>query len=79
MGYLVLTMPLPKTWDDRVTGPLQSFATTISEAVFEALGWVVVRQGNVLQLPGLKLLVEDACSGIHSLYALIALAAVLVG
>jgi exosortase len=41
--------------------------------VFDLLGWVVVRQGNVLHLPGLKLLVEDACSGIHSLYALFAL------
>jgi exosortase/archaeosortase family protein len=35
---------------------------------------VVVRQGNVLHLPGLKLLVEDACSGVHSLYALVCLA-----
>jgi exosortase len=75
VGYLALTMPLPKSWDDRITLPLQDFATNLSEAVFDALGWIVVRQGNVLQLPGLKLLVEDACSGVHSLYALVALSA----
>ena len=67
-------MPLPKTWDDALTLPLQRVATVASEATFEAFGWVVVRQGNVLQLPGLKLLVEDACSGVHSLYSLVCLA-----
>jgi exosortase len=73
LSYLALTMPLPKTWDERITQPLQTIATRTSEGVFHAFGWVVVRQGNVLQLPGLKLLVEDACSGIHSLYALVCL------
>ncbi len=73
LGYLLLTQPLPKTWDDRITLPLQGFATRIAENAFDAFGWIVVRQGNVIQLPGLKLLVEDACSGVHSLYALVAL------
>lgn len=73
VAYLLLTVPLPKTWDDAITLPLQSIATTTAESVFDLFGWVVVRQGNVLHLPGLKLLVEDACSGIHSLYALVAL------
>lgn len=73
LGYLLFTVPLPKTWDDALTQPLQRIATIVAEGTFDALGWVVVRQGNVLQLPGLKLLVEDACSGVHSLYALVAL------
>ena len=72
--YLVLTIPLPKAWDEIVTQPLQSGATRAAESVFDAFGWVVVRQGNVLQLPHLKLLVEEQCSGAHSLYALSALA-----
>jgi exosortase len=73
LGYLLLTVPLLKTWDDRLTLPLQRVATVVSERFFDMLGWVVVRQGNVLQLPGLKLLVEDQCSGVHSLYSLVAL------
>ena len=73
LSYLFLTVPLPKAWDEAITQPLQRVATVASETVFRSLGWVVVRQGNVLQLPGLKLLVEDACSGIHSLYALVCL------
>lgn len=74
LGYLVMMVPLPKTWDDAITLPLQGVATRIAETFFEALGWIVVREGNVLQLPRIKLLVEEGCSGIHSLYALASLA-----
>lgn len=74
LGYLVMMIPLPKTWDDAITLPLQNFATRIAQTFFEALGWIVVREGNVLQLPRIKLLVEEGCSGVHSLYALLALA-----
>ena len=74
IAYLSLMIPLPPAWDDRITVPLQTFATRIAESFFEALGWIVVREGNVLQLPRLKLLVEEGCSGVHSLYALVALA-----
>jgi exosortase len=74
IAYLGLMIPLHPTMDDRITVPLQGIATRMAQAFFEAVGWIVVREGNVLQLPGVKLLVEEGCSGIHSLYALIALA-----
>ncbi len=74
VAYLALMVPL-KPWDESLTLPLQSLATRIAERFFDALGWVVVREGNVIQLPRLKLLVEEGCSGVHSLFALIALAA----
>jgi len=73
LGYLALMIPW-KPWDEKLTLPLQGLATRIAQSFFEALGWVVVREGNVLQLPRLKLLVEEGCSGIHSLFALVALA-----
>jgi len=74
IAYLGLMIPLHPTMDDRITVPLQGIATRMAQAFFEAIGWIVVREGNVLQLPRVKLLVEEGCSGIHSLYALIALA-----
>jgi exosortase len=74
LAYLALMVPLRKSWDDGITVPLQGVATGLAQAFFEALGWIVVRDGNVLQLPGMRLLVEERCSGIHSLYALFALA-----
>lgn len=72
LGYLLLMVPL-KPWDEAVIQPLQRLAAVMAERFFQALGWVVVRQGNVLQLPRLKLLVEEGCSGVHSLFALFAL------
>jgi exosortase len=74
LAYVALMVPLPKTWDDAITLPLQGIATSLAQSFFEALGWTVVRDGNVLQLPGTRLLVEEGCSGVHSLYALVALA-----
>ena len=41
--------------------------------MIDLLGIPVFRQGNVIEVPGMKLLVEEACSGIHSLYSLAAL------
>ncbi len=72
VGYLALMIPL-KPWDEAITLPLQRIATVIAESFFKALGWIVVREGNVIQLPRLKLLVEDGCSGAHSLLALLCL------
>jgi exosortase len=74
ISYLALMIPLHTPIDDGITVPLQGIATRMAQAFFEALGWIVVREGNVLQLPRVKLLVEEGCSGIRSLYALIALA-----
>ena len=74
IGYLLITIPLPKAWDDALTQPLQRIATIVAEGAFRTLDWPVYRVGNVLQLPGLKLLIEEQCSGAHSLYALFALA-----
>lgn len=72
--YLVFMFPVPKRLDDiYVVQPLQRFASRISEHAIDLLGIPVFRQGNVLEVPGMKLLVEEACSGIHSLYALAAL------
>lgn len=73
IAYLALMIPL-KPWDDVITQPLQRIATVTAEAFFKSLGWIVVREGNVIQLPRLKLLVEEGCSGAHSLFALVALA-----
>jgi len=40
-------------------------------AFLETLGYSVLREGNILELPGVKLSVEEACSGIRSLTAIL--------
>ncbi len=72
--YLVFCFPVPKRLDDLyVVLPLQSVASRAAESIVSTLGIPVLRQGNVLEVPGSVLLVEEACSGIHSLFALLAL------
>ncbi|MEN8148913.1 MAG: exosortase/archaeosortase family protein [Planctomycetota bacterium] len=72
--YLVFVFPVPKRLDDVYVGPpLQAVASSVSAKLIDLFGVPVVREGNVIDVPGTRLLVEEACSGIHSLYTLAAL------
>jgi exosortase len=72
--YLVFMFPVPRRLDDLyVVGPLQRFAAWVAEAAIRAVSIPVVREGNIIEVPGIRLFVEEACSGIHSLYSLLAL------
>ncbi len=73
IAYLVFTVPVPKRIDLAITLPLQRLSAEVATACFDLMGWAVAQEGNVVQLPGVTLLVEEQCSGVHSLYALIAL------
>jgi len=46
-------------------------ASRLGENCLDLLGFSVLREGNVLELVGVKLSVEEACSGIRSLLAII--------
>jgi len=73
---LVLMIPPPSFINDRVTLKLQLVASQLGETSLEALGFSVLREGNILEMAGEKLAVAEACSGIRSLMALIFLAVV---
>ena len=65
---LVLTIiPPPLGLDVRLGLALREMATTLSSRTLDLLGVVHSVSGNVIDLPGQKLLVEEACSGINSL------------
>lgn len=77
--YLVFMFPVPRRLDDLyIVLPLQAFAARVAEGVLRFVAIPVVREGNVLEVPGARLLVEEACSGIHSLYSLLALGTAVV-
>ncbi|MHC4859257.1 MAG: exosortase/archaeosortase family protein, partial [Planctomycetota bacterium] len=77
--YLVFAFPVPKRLDDLyVVLPLQRLASVISAETLDILGIYVHRSGNILEIPGMALQVKEACSGIHSLYALVAMGTALV-
>lgn len=71
---LVLAIPFPTILFNQVTFPLQLFASRIASEILPLLRVPVLLEGNVIQLPVMKLEVAEACSGIRSLMSLFTLA-----
>jgi EpsI family protein len=75
--FLIFALPMPQ----RIAGPLQAFlqewVTTLSALSLRTLGYACERYGFVLSLPSGKLGVIEACSGIRSVTALTAVAALI--
>jgi len=68
--FLLFMIPLPALVFNRITLPLQFVASAAGEMLIRGAGVPVLREGNVLQLPGGSLEVVEACSGIRSLVSL---------
>jgi exosortase len=77
VAFLLLMIPLPAIIFNQITFPLQGVAARAGEAVIAAAGVPVLREGNILHVPGRALEVAEACSGIRSLTSLLMLAIVL--
>ena len=75
---LGLSVPLPDLIVSSITLPLQFKASEMGAALLEWRGVPVRLTGNVILLPGHRLFVTEACSGLRSLTALLALG-VLIG
>lgn len=69
--YLFLMLPLPGVLYDAITQPLQTYASKTATVVLYLLKIPVLREGNILIFPGMRLGVEEACSGIRSLFSLL--------
>jgi exosortase len=67
---LLFMIPLPGFVFQKLTIPLQLLASILSEHLLSGLGYSVLREGNILQLPGQTLNVVEACSGLRSLLSL---------
>ncbi len=71
---LLLAIPLPAIIYNQITFPLQILASKAASALLPLFGVPVLREGNVIELPAMRLEVAEACSGIRSLVSLFTLA-----
>jgi exosortase len=69
-------IPIPSILMDRITFPMQIFASKVTATCLYLSGIPVWREGNVIQLANASLEVAEACSGIRSLISLLALSIV---
>ncbi|MGA0368439.1 MAG: exosortase/archaeosortase family protein [Kiritimatiellia bacterium] len=72
MGFMVPGLPgPPEVW---LKSALKDIVTTMSSSILELFGYSVYVTKNVIEIPGVVLGVADACSGIRSLWAMLAVA-----
>lgn len=71
--YLLFAVPPPRMWLDRLTFPLKQFVSTAATQLLQPLGIPVAHEGVVIYVAQYQLLVEDACSGMNSIFGLLAI------
>lgn len=75
---LATMVPLPAIVWNALAAPLQLFASDVATTIAQTLGVAVYRDGNIIHLANISLGVAEACSGLHSLSALM-ITALLLG
>jgi exosortase len=76
LAFLAFMVPLPGIVMNAVAFPLQVFAAQSAAFCMQSAGIPALREGNVIVLASTTLEIAEACSGIRSLQALLALGAV---
>jgi exosortase B len=71
--YLAFAVPPPQFMLDSLTAPLKQFVSVAATHLLSAAGYPISREGVILFVAQYELLVEDACSGMNSLFGLTAI------
>lgn len=78
IAFLLFAVPLPTEWLAPIVVQLLLFVSAGATALLHAVGVPVLREGNVMTLPGgASLFVAEACSGLTSLVTLLPIAALI--
>jgi exosortase A len=76
LAFLIFMIPLPSLILQKITFPMQLFASRVAAASIDMVGIPVLREGNIIRLANTHLEVAEACSGITSLISLLAVSVV---
>lgn len=67
-----ILLPPPFNSDERLTLGLRRFTTIVTSKLLDLFGILHAKYVNVIEVPQKKLFIADACSGVHSLFVLLA-------
>lgn len=73
LSYLIFMVPIPAIIYKTVAFQLQLFVSKIAAHIIALVGIAVYRSGNIIEIASGPLAVEEACSGMRSIMALLAL------
>ena len=68
--FMLFMIPLPGAIVDALTLPMKTAVSYVAEHVLFWAGYPIARSGVILQIGPYKLLVADACAGLHTLFTL---------
>lgn len=71
--FMLFMIPLPGAIVDAVTMPMKMAVSYVAENILFWADYPIARTGVILQIGQYKLLVADACAGLHTLFTLEAL------
>ncbi|MFT5701032.1 MAG: exosortase [Desulforhopalus sp.] len=70
---LLILIPIPEQLYTLLTFPLQLKVSETSETILRMFHIPMLRQGNIMQIPGMSFEVIEACSGLRSVVSLLTL------
>lgn len=68
--FMLFMIPLPSPVVDTLTMPMKMAVSYVAEHILYSIGYPIARTGVILQIGQYKLLVADACAGLHTLFTL---------
>jgi exosortase B len=71
--FMLFMIPLPSAIVDALTMPMKMAVSYVAETILFWGDYPIARTGVILQIGQYKLLVADACAGLHTLFTLEAL------
>jgi exosortase B len=78
IAFLIFMVPLPGSWVDATTGTLKQWVSVWVEHLLVLANYPVGRTGVMLTVGHYQLLVADACSGMHSMFTLTSMGALVL-